>query len=85
MGISCVNGSKGWCRTCRGILQQPFLLSYRDSYKLLFCYERGEFSLGVNEMVEKEKYFRKKETGFFSLPLLCLLCLCKGMVERSYI
>ena len=52
------------------VLEYPtaLFLSYRDSYKLLFCYERGEFSLGVNEKVEKEKYFRKKKQASFLYP-----------------
>ena len=76
MGVSCVNGSKGWCRTRLGILEQPSFCLTEIATNCCFdlvCYERGEFSLGVNEKGEKENISEKKKQASFLYPY-CVCC-----------
>lgn len=82
VGASCLNGSKGWFRTCfahrmHWNTRTARLLPYRESYKLLFwfvlfCYGMGgrRFHLAwMKWLKRKNSLENKEETDFFSLPL----------------
>ena len=57
MGVSCLNGSKGWCRTCLEILEQHVFSLTEIATNCFFdlvCFGRGEFPHSENEMGEKK-------------------------------